>query len=278
MSVQKRRFAILWFFTLFLLFFTSVHLDADEEAVAGKKVLKNWQNSVVTLKVVLKTRISMGGREMSKNEGKSEVSATVIDPSGLIVFSLLASDPTEMFKKFMSSGESDQFKIDMGSEITSLTMRLADGKEIPVTIVLRDKDLDLVFALPTTKVSQPLFNLNLSQNASADVLEPVVLLNRMGKEGMWVPAVLLDRIQAIVKKPRTFYVPGGTVGEGTSGCPVFNLSGKVIGILVLRMPPSEGRPQTGIGTAFGAGGVGVIRVILPAEDVIEVAKQIPLPK
>ena len=99
--------------------------------------------------------------------------------------------------------------------------------------MLRDEDLDLAFLRPTTKPEKPLVAINLVGRGKPSLLDPVVVLSRLGRVGGWAPAASLQTIGAIIEKPRTFYVieTGGTGGMGT---PAFTPSGKVVGLLTMR--------------------------------------------
>jgi len=56
---------------------------------AARDVVKQWQDAIVNVRVVLKTRMSMGGREMQSADDSVDAVGTVIDPSGLTVMSLV---------------------------------------------------------------------------------------------------------------------------------------------------------------------------------------------
>jgi len=257
------------------LLFLSAIAGAEDGVPAGRKIISDFQNSVVTLEVVISNRMGMAGQE-STSEGKTEITATVIDPSGLAVFSLSASNPADIFGRLMKSarGENSDFK--MESEVTKITMRLADGKEIPGTIVMRDMDLDMAFVRPEKPLAEPLKAIDLSQNAKAEILEPVIFLSRMGKDSGWVVSAIMNNVRAVMTRPRTFYIPDENIGS--FGCPVFNMKGKIVGILLLRMPSVfAGAESMGLGSMFGGGmsDMGIFPVILPAEDILGVVKQIP---
>ena len=83
------------------------------------------------------------------------------------------------------------------SEPSDVRIRLADGKELPATIVLRDQDLDLAFIRPTAKPAAPLTAVNLADAASPTVLEDLVVLGRLGRVGGWVPSASLYSVAAI---------------------------------------------------------------------------------
>ena len=52
---------------------------------AARDVVKKWQDAIVNVRVVLKMRMSMGGREMQSTDDSVDAVGTVIDPSGLTV-------------------------------------------------------------------------------------------------------------------------------------------------------------------------------------------------
>jgi S1-C subfamily serine protease len=258
-----------------VLFFVVQYIPAGaatEEITAGKDILAKWQKAVVTVQIVSKQRMSYGGRESSGDENKSEAIGTIIDPSGLVVMSLFATDPSSRFNELFSGGGDEESQFKMASEITDVKILLPDGTEIPAKIVLRDKDLDLAFVRPIEKPAKPLLAIDLNQNAPLQTLDSLVILSRLGKVANRVPAVTIDMIQAVVEKPRTFFIPGGQSDSGDFGAPAFALNGKVAGIILLRSIPIE---RSGRSMFGGMSGLGMLPVVLPASDILEVVKQVP---
>jgi S1-C subfamily serine protease len=173
-----------------------------------------------------------------------------------------------MMSKLMGGGDADQ-KMTIVSEPSNVRIRLADGKELPATVVLRDQDLDLAYIRPTTPPASPLTAVNLADAGSPAVLEQLVVLSRLGRVGGWTPAAALYDVGAIMEKPRTFYV---LQGQAVTGTPAFQSNGKVVGLLTIRQV-DPGRMSM-FGMMNGTEGAGVIAVVLPAADVLEIAKQI----
>lgn len=226
---------------------------ADEIAEATKEIVNKWQDAVVTTKIVIK---------MHEVERKTEAMATIIDPSGLAILSLSLVDP--------SSLRSDA---GAGAEITDIKMVMPDNNEVPAEIVMRDRDLDLIFIRPTEKLNEPMVALDLTQNIELDVMDQIVILSHLGSVAGYAPSVSLWRINAVVKKPRTLYVPEFMAILNGLGVPAFTLDGKIVGILLLRISKSL---SAGGGSFFGGlGGSGILPVILPAEEIIEVISKIP---
>lgn len=242
--------------------------EAQEQRAAMRGVAKKWQDSIVNVRVSLKVRMSVGGREVQSMDDTVEAVATVIDASGLTVMSLSSLDPGAMMNRlFAASGTGDQ-KMSIESEPSDVRIRLADGKELPASIVLRDQDLDLAFIRPTTRPAAPLTAINLADAATPSVLEDLVVLGRLGRVGGWTPSAILYSVAAIMEKPRTFFVLNGPAG---TGMPAFQTSGKIVGILTIRQI-DPGRMSM-FGMMGGTEGAGVIAVVLPAADVLEIARQ-----
>ena len=154
-----------------------------------------------------------------------------------------------------------RYKIE--TEVSDLKIMLADGTEIPAEIVLRDKDLDLAFIRPKTKPASPMDAVDLAKSAPAQVLDEVVALNRLNSAASRAFSASVERISAVVQKPRTFYIPDSTMSATTMGSPAFLANGNVLGVFVMRAVSSTG------------GRANLTAIILPADDVLKGAKQAP---
>ena len=254
---------------ILLVFLLCASTRAQDNRVAARDLVKKWQDAIVNVRVVVKMRMSMGGREMQSSDDTIEVVGTVIDPGGLTVVSLSSINPGAMMTKLMASASGNGQGVEVVSEPTDLKIRLADGREIPSTIALRDEDLNLAFIRPITAPAKPFVAINLADAAQPAMLDQVVVFGRLGRVGGWAPSAALRDIGGIVVKPRTFFVLAGeTAGIGT---PAFLTNGKIVGILTVRQIAND-RPSA-FATMSGTEGLGLLSVILPAEDVLEIAKQ-----
>jgi len=252
------RFLSLALLAVFCVFALTAVSFADE-ASAGRDIVAKYGSAVVKVQLVMKLSFSFMG-EGDSDEQKIEINGTVVDPSGLTAVSLSNTDPSDMVREIY--GDSDDMQIK--SEVTDVKIRLADGKEIPAKVVLRDKDLDLAFIRPITKPAESLPYVDLKNNCKLDLLDQMVVLTRLGKIANRTVAASISRIQAIVEKPRKFY----TVNSYELGSPAFSVDGKAVGILLLRIMPGMGRSST-------SGDSPVLPVIVPAEDIATVAAQVP---
>src|SRR5262245_1175953 len=84
-----------------------------QEAAKGRDVFKRFSSTVITLEVVVKSK--MGFRSGEGRESKQEITGTVIDPSGLTAIALSSIDPTSLFQTKMET------------EVSDIKMLLKDG-------------------------------------------------------------------------------------------------------------------------------------------------------
>jgi len=239
----------------------------------GRAILEKNQDAVVTVQLVIKQKFSMMGAGSEEDESKQEATGVVIAPDGLTVLALSTTDPTSIYESMVSNMD-DKFKIE--SNLSDVKILLGDGTEIPAKVVLRDKDLDLAFIRPTEKPAKPLAALDLSQSGEPQMLDPLIALNRLGRVAGRAYCASIERVYAVVHKPRTFYVPGNDPTHSGLGSPLFTLDGKIVGIITLRtIKTSSG----GLGGMMGslAGGMddSMIAIIVPAADIEEAALQAP---
>jgi hypothetical protein len=248
---------------------------ADDAAKAGRDILAKSQSAVVAVKLAIKQSVSMSGRD-SKSETKTETTGTVIDPSGLTVVSLATTDPSTAMKDAYAramaarGGDMSQFKFE--SELTDVKIVLADGTEIAADVVLRDKDLDLAYLRPSDKLAKPLPCIDLTKDAKAQILDEVIVVNRLNQSANRAPAISVGRIEAIIDKPRTFYLLGQSMWAYSLGAPVFSLDGKLVGILFLRSTKSQADQMSGF-MFNNLDQWGMMPVVLPASDIVDGAKQ-----
>jgi trypsin-like peptidase len=248
---------------------------ADDAAKAGRDILAKSQSAVVAVKLSIKQSVSMSGRD-SKSETKTETTGTVIDPSGLTVVSLATTDPSTAMKDAYAramaarGGDMSQFKFE--SELTDVKIVLADGTEIAADVVLRDKDLDLAYLRPSDKPAKPLPSIDLTKDTKAQILDEVIVVNRLNQSANRALAISVGRIEAIIDKPRTFYLLGQSMWAYSLGAPVFSLDGKLVGILFLRSTKSQSDQMSGF-MFNNLDQWGMMPVILPASDIVDGAKQ-----
>ena len=246
---------------------------ADDIAEKGRAILAKNQHAVVTVQLVLKSKISIPGAGGQSSESRSDATGTVVDPSGLTVLSLSATDPGQLIQSMMGGMSEDEMKFKMETELSDLKILLDDGTEIAAEVVLRDKDLDLAFIRPKTKLATPSDALDLSQAGKAEVLDQVITINRLGNAAGRAYAASVERISAVVQRPRLYYVPDSAMTTTTLGSPAFTLDGKPLGIFVMRS--LKGKGGGGMFGMFGGQQENVTTIIVTADSVAKAAKQAP---
>ncbi|MFC1735957.1 serine protease [Candidatus Hydrogenedentota bacterium] len=264
-AIGKWRSSVFISLFLTIVLISAGHALADDVAEKGRTIVEKNEAAIVTVKIVLEQRMVYEGTERNKSEEKLEAVGTVIDPSGLTVLSLAASDPSSAFKHMM-----DMEGMSIESEITDLKIRTGDGTEHKSKVVLRDKDLDLMFVRPEEPAEKPFATVDLKTATTPKILDEIVMVHRLGKVAGWTESAQAGRIHAIITKPRVLYIPGEDV---ELGAPVFGLNGNVIGLVTLK----TSKTKASFSMSQGMGSMGMLPVILPAGDILEVAGQIEAP-
>ncbi len=237
--------------------------DDGLKAAVNAAVAKH-SAAVVPIKVVVSVKAVIQGREMPAQERESETLGTVLDETGLIVASYFAVDSAGA-----AAPQRPNDKID--SEVKSARLVRKDGTELPLKVVLRDTDLDLIFFRPEKKTELPNIGLK-NKGGELELADNVIVLGRLGTIGDRQPSVLVSRIEAVIDKPRRLYVTSTMDCMTTLGCPAFNESGELAGLMVIRLSLKAD------GGALGGLRSQVLPAILPAADVLNDMAQIEKPK
>ena len=250
---MSRRFAVVMAASITVLS-SAVSAQTPEERAGARELLTKHGNAALVVLGTGKIRINQGGTERTQ-DSRIQALVTIIDSSGLGVMSLSSLDPGEILSAQASRGRGGAgANVTVSTESADLRYRMPDGKEVPVRVVLRDKDLDLAFLRPVEKPTAPMAAIDLATTRPSAV-DSVVEVRRLPEFAGWQPTALFHTVQAIVEKPRTFFLlTGGVVGSA-----VFDTRGRFIGI-ILRL-----RNEADAASA--------LQIVLPASDIREVAKQ-----
>jgi S1-C subfamily serine protease len=227
------------------------------ERAAARAIVTERAPAVVVVLATIKVRLNVSGREQTSDQ-TAQTNATVLDPSGLAVMSLQQIQPDEAMTRMYSRQAPGGARVEVTTDIADMRMHLADGRELPAKLVLRDEDLDLAFVRPTEPLSAPLPFVD-ATSARPQLLDALTLVRRTGEPTAWAPAAAFATVELVIDKPRTYYQVV-ILGGGGPGCPLFDAAGHFVGVLVMR--------DTG---TRGTGALGV----LPADDIRDVAKQAP---
>jgi hypothetical protein len=231
-------------------------LSAAAPAPAARALTQHYADSVVGVELVVTVKVKMGEREAPPREQRVEVNGTVISASGLTVTSLAEVDP-EVAIEAMRASQRGPAKIELlGADFKEVKLRLADGTEVPARFVLKDADLDLAFMAPvggTEEAKREFAHVDLARHVDGAVLDEFYFVSRAPKVLQRVPLMRATQVMGIVERPRRFYL----LTENLLGSPAFDEQGGVLGIALQHFSNNR---RTGF-------------VVLPAEDIAEMAKQ-----
>jgi hypothetical protein len=242
---------------------------SDEVSEKGPAILEKNKDAVVTVMLVLNQKMSMPGRGSQNNESQSEATGTVINADGLTLISLSTVDSSAIMDAMMA-GAPGMSGMTMETDVISAKILLSDDTEVPAEVVLRDKDLDFAFVRPIEKPTSPFTFVDMTDTAEPGILDQVISLNRMGRVARRVHSASVERIDAVVRRPRTFFIPGKDPTNTNMGSPAFTLDGQPIGVFLIRVIKS-----TGGGSPFSGAQDNLTTVLVPGADILDAASQAP---
>ncbi len=176
--------------------------SADERTVA-REVVKRKSDAVVMVLATLKIRANVGGTEQTVDQ-QAQANGTILDSTGLTVLSLSTLQPDDMMARSLSARVRPDTRVDVSSEPSDIRMHLADGREIPAKLILRDQDLDLAFVKPVEPPSPPLNWID-APAAKASLLDLLFVIQRTSETNGWSTAAAFGSVQLVVDKPRVYY-------------------------------------------------------------------------
>lgn len=259
------KFALTFPLTLLgcLITFSTVH--GDELAEASRAILAKHATAVVTIKIAVEINFSSPNFGSEEEEFIIEATGFLINPRGFVAASLTATDPAGYYEDYL---DDDEFEI--RTEINEVTILLDDGSSFAASMALRDRDLDVVIIQPKKEPQGPLNFIRFADNHLPQTADSVVILRRLGKVAGRACIPLTPRIDHILKKPRLFYlVHDSSLGLGE---PAFSTQGACFGMVTLR---SINLPGTESFSVFSADELDSVTVILPGENILEIAQQVP---
>ncbi|MEQ8820624.1 MAG: serine protease [Sumerlaeia bacterium] len=219
----------------------------------AREVLESHGGAVVTVDVV---------REINQSEDRAENQGLVVDESGKVVMALSQIDPSALYELLSGSREAD-----FTTTVKDIKYILPDGTEIPATILVRDRDLDIAVLAPKEPLEEALPYVDLNDSAEAKVMDPIFAISRTGRITRRIALGMTGEVQGIVDRPRQFYIPSASIvgDEGNIGSPVFGADGKILGLILLHVQPGAFNDPTATKP--------VIPVVRPVADLLEVVAQ-----
>lgn len=238
---------------------------ADDNADAARAVMESQAANVVTVRIAAKVRISAADSGSYDTDLAVEATGLLLDPRGLVVCSLNATDPQKFYEAYLE-GEEDADQYTLSTELSKITVMFEGGAEVEAEAGLRDTDLDLAYF--TLKSEAPTGKAVNAADSTPRPFDSLVMLRRLGDVSGRACAGSLLPVQAVVERPRRFYVVSNDVTVGL-GEPVFDLEGGCVGLVTFR------QIKTGGVTYFLFSGEDPYSavIVLPLADVMDGASQ-----
>lgn len=250
---------------LLAVFAAAAASSQTENTAATVAAVAKHEAAVVSVKSVASLKTSFGGREASQEEQENECTGIVVSPSGLVLVSLSAVDPSDMYAEYMKQMDEQSGQMSFSAELKSITIRLSDGSEVPAEVAIRDRDLDIAVLKPRAQIPGTLPYVDLSASTEVGLLDDLLLVSRLGKDGSWITVAGVEKVKGIFTKPRKMYfVPYSPSGEDTDlGALALTPDGKIVGMHLYRRVTGA----TGRGPSY-------FMVVMPAKELLAVVRQV----
>ena len=224
---------------------------ADMRSVA-RELVASHSDAVIEVEVVQEFSMSQGGQAQTQ-ENEDRVSGVVVDAAGTVVASLSSLDPSSLMDRVRGE-EAMRFT----TKVKDTRYILADGTEVPATIILRDPDLDIAVLKPRDSEERTYTFIDTSTEAMPGILSPVFTIGRAGRIANRTPTVRSGEIIGMVERPRTYFLPSQSLEASGAGAPVFGEQGEFMGMVLLRALTNAPDNETPIAA-----------VVIPAIDIRE---------
>jgi hypothetical protein len=199
---------------------------------------------------------------------QSVTAGIVIDSTGLVVTTNSAIDPMAMLAAAMDEDSRDEIT----TKVVSARMLTADGDEIPAKVVLRDSDRNAASLRPITAPASPMSYVDLKTAGTARIGDPLFIVSRLGRIASRSLQVQAPRVTSLMERPRTLYI-ADTMGRTMAGNLACTEQGTPLGIVTMRVGSGGSRTRS-----LFLPSNRFLPVILPADDLLELARQAPRAK
>lgn len=199
---------------------------AQDDPDRLRAVLETRSPSVVTVKAVMQTEMSMGEMQQ-KEETRAVATGVIVRPDGLVMVSHSSFSPQRMMQMMGLPPDSGlQFKV------TPVSMTVAvpgQPKEFDAWLAATDTLLDLAFVQIEGLEGRTLPAVEFLGDPTLDVGDSVISISRLGQGYDFAPYFQTARVSGRIEKPRPALVLDG--GITMFGLPVYSSAGQPIGVL-----------------------------------------------
>ncbi len=210
----------------------------DKIKKAARGVLAKYDGAVVCVKIAGASYFIADAKPGPKADFSAELAGTVLTANGLTAICNFSSDFESLGVSILPAGAgADVAPTKQIYEFTSVKLVLKDGREVAAHLVMRDEKLGVAFVAPKQR-DMKLTLLLMEKGPIPEVLDEVIVLNRLGEPLKRAPEIGITPVTALIKQPQALVIAG--LNDG--GCAVFDSSGRPLGVAVLR----RAREQKGV--------------------------------
>ncbi len=195
--------------------------SAQDES-AFQKILQDRAGSIVTLRVVSKLDMNMGGQGMS-HEMRTEMQGVVVDKDGLIMVSNVFLNP-------YSLGMYDQAG-QAGIKMTPTSIKVLfaeDDKEYSAFLAATDTKLNLAFIKVEDLAGKSIRPVDFAMSVSPVLGQRLISVSRLSRGYDYSAFIQTGRISGEIVRPRRAWLLDG--GVSGFGLPIFTTAGELVGV------------------------------------------------
>jgi serine protease Do len=219
-------------------------LSADERQEVILRAIRTYADSIVKVEFECKQTDGRGARKFT-------ATGVVVSADGLVMVTGVNQVDPPVGGTYQKPGE---FTVIFGKEVKAKASFLGKDEELNLALLKLKKEE------PKEGEKAPVIRpLAMADDVRLSQAEEILVLDRLGKDADYLPTFSLMRVRAIVEKPAgppEIRVTGSIAGS--TGCPVLNLRGQVVGFVGrTAVDPSGGgggRTVTIGGRTFRIGG------------------------
>jgi len=220
---------------LLAVFALSFQIAEGSDGAVYRQILEEKAPSIVTVKMVLKTKINFMGQAQD-NERTIEVPGVIVDGSGLI---MIAADALSAGRELSRLGD-----IDLKVTPTKLEVIFEDDdEEYEAILGAKDTNLNLAFVQIKNLEGKEIAPVLFAGGAKMVVGSELIGVTRYSKGFDYAPYFGTIRITGEVTHPRPLWAIDGSF-HGV-GLPVFNEKGVTVGVLATQEGSEGAEDQSG---------------------------------